>query len=333
VIVLVQMCKLEKNMNNYIAMYQSGEIELDISIQEETIWLTQKQIVELFDSSKANISEHIKAIFDSDELNRSATVRKFRTVQNEGGREVTRNMEHYNLDVVISVGYRVNSIKATKFRQWATSVLKQYIRDGYAINTDKITNERFVALEQEILYLQNKVTHIDTKLQDKSLKPTQGIFYDGEVFDAYVFIAKLIKSSKVSIKLIDNYIDESVLTLFSKNQNTQVTLYTSNISKQLKLYLKKYNTQYTPIEVKKLDVSHDRFLIIDNAVIYHIGASLKDLGKKWFAFSKVDGESFGILERLKLALVLECLGDFSSLCEVKKESFGSMDKVLKKETK
>ena len=287
------------NMNNHIAMYQSGEIELDISIQEETIWLTQKQIVELFDSSKANISEHIKAIFDSNELTKTTTVRKFRTVQKEGGREVARNLEHYNLDVVISVGYRINSIKATKFRQWATSVLKQYIVDGYAVNTDKITNERFVALEHEVLSLQNKVTHIDTKLQDKSLTSTQGIFYDGQVFDAYVFIAKLIRSSKISIKLIDNYIDESVLTLFSKNQNIQVTLYTSNISKQLKLDLEKYNTQYVPIEVKKLDVSHDRFLIIDDTTIYHIGASLKDLGKKWFAFSKMDEGSFGILERLK----------------------------------
>ena len=286
-------------MNNHIAMYQSGEIELDISIQEETIWLTQKQIVELFDSSKANISEHIKAIFDSNELTRTTTVRKFRTVQKEGGREVARNLEHYNFDVAISVGYRVNSIKATKFRQWATSVLKQYIADGYAVNTDKITNERFVALEHEVLSLQNKVTHIDTKLQDKSLTSTQGIFYDGQVFDAYVFIAKLIKSSKISIKLIDNYIDESVLTLFSKNQNIQVTLYTSNISKQLKLDLEKYNTQYVPIEVKKLDISHDRFLIIDDTTIYHIGASLKDLGKKWFAFSKMDEGSFGILERLK----------------------------------
>ncbi|AKF24605.1 DNA-binding protein [Sulfurovum lithotrophicum] len=286
-------------MNNHIAIYQSGEIELDISIQEETIWLTQKQIVELFDSSKANISEHIKAIFNSDELNRSSTVRKFRTVQNEGGREVARNIEHYNLDVVISVGYRVNSIKATKFRQWATSVLKQYIRDGYTINTDKITNERFVALEQEVLSLQNKVTDIDTKLQDKSLKPTQGIFYDGQVFDAYVFIANLIKSAKDSIKLIDNYIDESVLIHFSKNQNIQVTVYTKNITKQLKLDLKKYNSQYHHIELKQFDVSHDRFLILDDTEIYHIGASLKDLGKKWFAFSKMDEDSLGLLERLK----------------------------------
>jgi len=285
-------------MHKAIEIYQSGEIELDISIQEETIWLTQKQIVELFDSSKANISEHIKAIFDSNELNRSSTVRKFRTVQNEGGREVARNMEHYNFDVVISVGYRVNSIKATKFRQWATSVLKQYITDGYAINIDKITNERFVALEQEVLSLQNKVTNIDTQLQDKSLKPTQGIFYDGQVFDAYVFIADVIKSAKHSIRLIDNYIDESVLIHFSKNQNIQVTIYTKNITKQLKLDLKKYNSQYRPIELKRFDVSHDRFLILDDTEVYHIGASLKDLGKKWFAFSKMDVESLGMLERL-----------------------------------
>ncbi len=285
-------------MRKAIEIYQSGEIELDISIQEETIWLTQKQIVELFGSSKANISEHIKAIFHSNELDRGATVRNFRTVQSEGGREVTRNLEHYNLDVIISVGYRVNSIKATKFRQWATSVLKQYIRDGYAINTEKITHERFVSLEQEVLSLHNKVTNIDTKLQDKSLSPTQGIFYEGEVFDAYVFITDLIKSSKISIKLIDNYIDESVLTLLSKNQNAHITLYTKTISKQLKLDVKKYNAQYPPIEVKRLDVSHDRFLILDDAVIYHMGASLKDLGKKWFAFSRMDAQSLGILERL-----------------------------------
>jgi hypothetical protein len=158
--------------------------------------------------------------------------------------------------------------------------------------------ERLERIEQRITHHDDKFKILFDALEDKSLNPTQGIFYDGEVFDAYVFVTKLVKSSKTSIKLIDNYIDESVLTLFSKNQHTQVTLYTSNISKQLKLDLKKYNTQYAPIEVKRLDVSHDRFLIIDDEVIYHIGASLKDLGKKWFAFSKMDAESFGILERL-----------------------------------
>ena len=223
-------------MNDPIAIYQNGEIELDISVQEETIWLTQKQIVELFDSSKANISEHIKAIFESNELCRSSTVRKFRTVQKEGAREVTRALEHYNLDVVISVGYRVNSIKATKFRRWATSVLKQYIVDGYVINSDKITHQRFKELEGDVALLKSKVN----LLEDKNITPSQGIFYDGQVFDAYVFVSDLIKGAKSSIKLVDNYIDESVLTLFSKNQNIQVNIYPKNISKQLKLDLEKF---------------------------------------------------------------------------------------------
>ena len=280
---------------NELVIYQNGEIELGISIKEETIWLTQKQIVELFDSSKANISEHIKAIFDSHELDRGSTVRKFRTVQKEGNREVARDLEHYNLDVIISVGYRVNSIKATKFRQWATSVLKQYITNGYAINSEKITHQRFKELEGDVALLKSKVN----LLENKTLKPSQGIFFDGQVFDAYEFVSGLVKNAKREIVLIDNYIDESVLTLFSKNQAVGVTIYTKTITKQLKLDLEKYNSQYNNIEIKKFDNSHDRFLIIDEKEVYHIGASLKDLGKKWFAFSRMDMESLSILGRLK----------------------------------
>ena len=280
---------------NDVVIYQNGEIELGISIKEETIWLTQKQIVELFDSSKANISEHIKAIFDSHELDRGSTVRKFRTVQKEGNREVARDLEHYNLDVIISVGYRVNSIKATKFRQWATSVLKQYITNGYAINSKKITHQRFKELESDVALLKSKVN----LLENKTLKPSQGIFFDGQVFDAYEFVSGLVKNAKREIVLIDNYIDESVLTLFSKNQAVGVTIYTKTITKQLKLDLEKYNSQYNNIEIKKFDNSHDRFLIIDEKEVYHIGASLKDLGKKWFAFSRMDMESLSILGRLK----------------------------------
>ena len=280
---------------NELVIYQNGEIELGISIKEETIWLTQKQIVELFDSSKANISEHIKAIFDSHELDRGSTVRKFRTVQKEGNREVARDLEHYNLDVIISVGYRVNSIKATKFRQWATSVLKQYITNGYAINSKKITHQRFKELESDVALLKSKVN----LLENKTLKPSQGIFFDGQVFDAYEFVSGLVKNAKREIVLIDNYIDESVLTLFSKNQAVDVTIYTKIITKQLKLDLEKYNSQYNNIEIKKFDNSHDRFLIIDENEVYHIGASLKDLGKKWFAFSKMDIGNLSILDRLK----------------------------------
>jgi len=277
-----------------IVVYNSGEIELKVPVTQETIWLTQKQIVELFGSSKANISEHIKAIFESNELDRDSTVRKFRTVQKEGGREVSRNLEHYNLDVVISVGYRVNSLRATRFRQWATSVLKQYISNGYAINSEKITHQRFKELESDVALLKSKVN----LLEDKTLKPSQGIFFDGQVFDAYEFVSGLIKGAQKEIILIDNYIDESVLTLFSKNQNIDVTIYTKSISKQLKLDLQKYNAQYRPITIKRFNDAHDRFMIIDGTDIYHIGASLKDLGKKWFAFSRMDMGSLEILGRL-----------------------------------
>ena len=144
-----------------------------------------------------------------------------------------------------------------------------------------------------------KIEKIFNLIEDKSIKPTQGIFFDGQIFDAYEFVSDLIKSAKKEIILIDNYIDETILTLFSKNQNIQTIIYTKIISKQLKLDLQKYNSQYKPIKIKKFELSHDRFLIIDKNEVYHIGASLKDLGKKWFAFSKMDNESLSILEKLK----------------------------------
>ena len=281
-----------------IVVYESGELELKVSIQEETIWLTQKQIAELFEVTIPNISMHIKAIYKENELDKNPTVKKYLTVQKEGNREVSRELEHYNLDVIISVGYRVNSLKATKFRQWATSVLKSYITDGYAINSEKITNQRFKELENTVMFLKTKVENISNQMEDKSIKPKQGIFYDGQTFDAYVFVSDLIKSAKNTITLFDNYIDESTLTLMSKNQNVKITLYTKTITKQLKLDIEKYNSQYNPIEIKKFDLSHDRFLLIDDT-IYHIGASLKDLGKKWFGFSKMDRESFEMMGKMQ----------------------------------
>jgi len=282
-------------MNTQIEMYQSGEIELEVSVNHETVWLNRQHLSELLGRDIKTIGKHITNVFKEKELEKIAVIAKFATTASDGK---TYNIEYYNLDVIISVGYRVKSQKGVAFRQWATKVLKTYITSGYAINGDKITNERFVSLESEVAQLKEKVGSMSTLLEDTSLSPTQGIFYDGQVFDAYVFISNLIKSAKHSIVLIDNYIDESVLTLFSKNQNIQVMLYTKTISKQLKLDVGKYNTQYKPIVIKKLDTSHDRFLIIDDVEVYHVGASLKDLGKKWFAFSRMDAQSLGILERL-----------------------------------
>ena len=225
--------------NDNVVLYNDGEIELDVSINNETTWLNRNQISQLLDRDVKTIGKHINNVFKEKELEKNSTVANFATVQNEGGRDVTRDVEYYNLDVVISIGYRVKSQRGVKFRQWATSVLKSYITNGYTINSEKITNDRFVSLENKVQLLSSKLN----MLESKDLKPSHGIFYDGEIFDAYTFVSDLIRDAKSSIVLIDNYIDDSVLTLFSKNQDVDTTIYTHTISKQLKLDLEKYNSQ------------------------------------------------------------------------------------------
>ncbi len=272
------------NNINEIVIYQSDDLstKLEVRVEEDTIWLTQAQIVTLFDSSKANISEHIKNIFQINELDEHSTVRKIRTVRKEGNRTVTRSLIHYNLDMIISIGYRVNSLRGTQFRIWANKILKDYLLKGYSLNN------RMNRIEDTVHSLSKKVNEIDLQI-NTALPPKQGIFYEGQVFDAYVFVADLIKSAKKSILLIDNYIDESVLQLFTnRKKNVTVTIYTKNITKILKQDLEKYNAQHPKIEIEKFTKAHDRFLILDETTVYHFGASLKDLGKKWFAFSKMD---------------------------------------------
>lgn len=270
-----------------LVVYNDGELELKVSVDSETIWLTQKQIAEVFGGTKQNISLHINNIYKEKELDKISTVKYYLTVQKEGNREVTRNIEHYNLDMILSLGYRINSIKATKFRQWATSVLKNYIQNGYAINNHKIT-------EQRLFVLENDMQFIKSKIKNNSLEFNQNIFFDGQIYDAYSFVNDLIKLAKSEIILIDNYIDDTVFTLFSKYPNINFTIYTSTISKQLKLDFEKYSKQYKNISLKTFKSSHDRFLIIDKKEIYHLGASLKDLGKKWFAFSKMSLNSLNL---------------------------------------
>jgi prophage antirepressor-like protein len=272
---------LQENQN--IIVYEDGEIEIKASLEEETIWLTQKQIAELFEVTKQNISLHTIEIFKSKELDKNSTVKKYLTVQKEGNREVSRKLEHYNLDIIISVGYRVNSYRATKFRQWATSILKEYILNGYAINTHKITEQRLINLENDMKVVKSKIKNSELELR-------QGVFYDGQIFDAYVFVNDLLKSAKKEVILIDNYIDDTVLAIFSKYPNISFTIVTKSISKSLKVDIEKYNKQYDNLTIKTSNKYHDRFLIIDNTKAYHIGASLKDLGKKVFAFSEIELE-------------------------------------------
>lgn len=281
-----------------LVVYNDGELELKVSVDSETIWLTQKQIAEVFGGTKQNISLHINNIYKEKELDKISTVKYYLTVQKEGNREVTRNIEHYNLDMILSLGYRINSIKATKFRQWATSVLKNYIQNGYAINGEKITNDRFVSLENDVNILKSQMNKINSKIKENSLEFNQNIFFDGQIYDSYSFVNDLIKVAKSEIVLIDNYIDDTVFTLFSKFPNINFTIYTSTISKQLSLDFEKYSKQYKNISLKTFKSSHDRFLIIDKKEIYHLGASLKDLGKKWFAFSKMSLGSLDLDEIL-----------------------------------
>ncbi len=252
-----------------IILYQPDDksIQLEVRIDEETVWLSQSQMVELFKSTKQNVSLHISNIFKEDELNPSSTVKEYLTVQMEGTRKIKRKITVYNLDVIISVGYRVKSQRGTQFRIWANQVLKNYLLKGYVLN-------------QRVDKIEKKVLDHDQKfdlLIKTNLLPNEGIFYDGQIFDAYQFASDLIKSASKSIVVIDNYVDESVLTLLSKRAiGVTAVIYTAAVSKQLALDLKRFNDQYPIIDVKKFNKSHDRFLIIDNSAIYHIGASLKD---------------------------------------------------------
>lgn len=261
-----------------IILYQPDEaVKLEVRLEDETVWLTQAQLVELFQSSKANISEHIKNIYEQGELEENSTVRDFRTVRQEGKRQVVRNISYYNLDAIISIGFRVNSKRGILFRQWANKVLKDYLLKGYSIN------RRLSELEQTVSEHSKKIDFFVRT----SLPPVEGIFFDGQIFDAYKFASDLIKSARQSLVLIDNYVDESVLLMLSKRQpGVTATIYTQRITSQLRLDLDRHNGQYPPVDVRTCKLSHDRFLIVDDAV-YHIGASLKDLGKKWFAFSKL----------------------------------------------
>ena len=289
-------------------VYENGEIVLNVSIEKDTVWLNRNQLSDLFERDVKTIGKHINNIFKDGELEKVSVVANFATTAKDGK---IYSVEYYNLDVIISIGYRVKSHRGVKFRQWATSVLKSYIQNGYAINSEKITNDRFVSLENEVTTLKEKVNGISNLIDNDTLQTKQGIFYNGEIFDAYSFISDLIRTAKKEIILIDNYIDDTTLTIFSKVPNIEVTIYTHTITKQLKLDLEKYNSQYKNIELKIFKNSHDRFLILDKKELYHFfqtslrdfvslhGASLKDLGKKWFAFSKMDIESVSILERLE----------------------------------
>lgn len=272
-----------------LVVYNDGELELKVSVDNQTVWLSADEIAYIFNVNRPAIVKHIGNIYKDEELEQNSTCSILEQVAKDGK---LRKINFYNLDVIISVGYRVNSKKATKFRKLATTILKDYINNGYVINHHKITEERLLSLE-------NDMKIIKSKIKENKLETNQGIFFDGQIFDSYSFINDLLKLAQKEVILIDNYIDDTVFTLFSKYPNVNFIIYTNSISKQLKLDFEKYSKQYKNISLKTFKDCHDRFLILDKKEIYHLGASLKDLGKKWFAFSKMNLKINEIINRLE----------------------------------
>ena len=283
-----------------IILYQpNNSLKLEVRLEDETVWLTQAQMSILFGRDRTVISRHIRNVFMDGELQENMVCANFAHTTPHGaikGKTQTIDILFYNLDVIISVGYRVKSREGTIFRQWANSVLKDYLLRGYAISNrfEQIDN-KLLQHEQKLFEHQKQIDFIvHTELPKK-----EGIFFEGQIFDAYVFISDLIKSAKNAIVLIDNYIDENVLLLLSKRgQKVNAKIYTRQISPQLQLDLIKHNAQYETVNIYETDRFHDRFLLVDNTV-YHIGASLKDLGKKLFAFSKMEITAKDILKQIE----------------------------------
>lgn len=283
-----------------VVVYRSADnaIQLEVQLAEETVWLTQQQMADLFGVQIPAISKHLANIFREGELSKDSVISILENTATDGKRYRTM---FYNLDAILSVGYRVNSVYATQFRQWANGILKEYLLKGYAINPhiryieQRIDNKLQEHTEQ-IHDLQNKVDFFIRT----SLPPREGIFVDGQIYDAYELIERLIKSAKKSILLIDNYVDESVLTMMSeKEELVKVNIYTKSISRALKLAETKFNDQYGGLALHEIAILHDRFLILDDETIYLIGASLKDAGKKLFAFTQI---STDLIKELKSKL-------------------------------
>ena len=287
---------LHPGSENEIILYQpDSTLSLDVRVENETVWLNRNQIATLFDRDVKTIGKHISNAL-KEELDGFSVVAKFATTASDGK---TYQVEYYNIEMITSIGYRVKSKRGVQFRVWANKVLKDYLLRGYSVN-------------QRLLYMESRIDHRllehDKRLDDltgkvdfflkTSLPPREGVLFDGQIFDAYVFVCDLIKRARKRIVLIDNYIDETVLTLLNKrNRGVLATIYTKRIDDNLRLDIERHNDQYMPVNVRTASNIHDRFLIIDDT-LYHIGASIKDLGKKLFAFSQMETSPNVILDNI-----------------------------------
>ncbi len=276
-----------ENRGEVILYQPDSEVKLEVRLEDETVWLTQEQIAILFGIKRPAITKHLNNIYNSGELDPESTCSILEHMGNDGKQKYVTKF--YNLDAILSVGYRVNSRNAALFRRWANSVLKEYLMKGYSVN------QRLNQLEQRVSRTEDKIDFFVRT----SLPPVEGIFHDGQIFDAYKFATDLIRSAKKSILLIDNYVDESVLLMLSKrNAAVKADIYTQTVNHQLQLDLQKHTSQYPPIDIHTCRKCHDRFMIIDSEEVWHIGASLKDLGKKMFAFSRLNIPAEAVMSML-----------------------------------
>ena len=272
-------------MTTETKLYQSEDLQvkLDVLVENETVWLSQAQIAALFGVQKSAISKHLKNIFDSGELHQEAVVSILETTASDGKQYSTK---FYNLDAVLSVGYRVNSIYATHFRIWANHVLKEYILRGASVN------QRFEHIERRLFVNESELQSVNRKIDQlvqTALPPKQGVFFDGQIFDAYQFVSDLIRSAKNSIVLIDNYADDSVLVQLTKRADgVTATVCVSRLTEDFRLDIERHNRQYPPVQLRVLSAIHDRFLLLDDNRLYTFGASFKDLGKKLFCFTLIE---------------------------------------------
>ena len=287
-----------ESAENQIVVYQPNEtVRLDVRLENETVWLNQARLAELFCVDRTVVNRHIHNIYKTGELDESSTCAKIAQVQVEGGRSIMRTIPFYNLDMIIAVGYRVNSLQATRFRQWATKILREYLLHGYAVNTrlnqleDKM-DRRLSKTEADVAELKDKV---DFFVQTQT-PPLQGVFYDGQLWDARALVLALVSRAKRSLILIDNWANTAVLDLFTKKrEGVRLTIFTSeHFKKGVPKHLispadiATFNAQYPKLSIRYSETFHDRFLIIDDKELYLIGASLKDLGAKSFGFMKMD---------------------------------------------
>ena len=276
------------SQENEIILYQpDSTVKIEVRLENDTVWLTQQQIADLFGTKRPAITKHLANIYKSGELEENSTCSILEHMGNKDTQRYTT--KYYNLDAILSVGYRVNSRNATLFRQWANKVLKEYLLKGYSIN------QRLLHIESRIDHRlsehDNQIKELSNRMDffvRTSLPPKEGIIYDGQIFDAYTLMCDLIRSAATRIIIVDNYIDDSVFCQLDKRAiGVSATIYTPSISKTLRQDLERHNAQYAPIEIKTFRRAHDRFLIVDD-IVYHVGASFKDLGKKLTAFSKME---------------------------------------------